>query len=401
MSQIHDGNEAWGVETALVRGGLARTPYGETSEALFLTSGFVYETAADAEARFAGEQPGFVYSRYANPTLDMFERRLALIEGAEKCHGTASGMAAIFTALFCALRAGDHLVASRALFGSCHFIVTTLLPRYGIETSLVDGTDMTAWANAFRPNTKAVFIETPANPTLELIDIRAVADLAHAAGAKLFVDNVFATPLGQRPLDLGADVVMYSATKHIDGQGRCLGGAVLADAKFLSEHFLPYYRHTGPAMSPFNAWVLLKGLETLALRVERQTATAGALARLIESHRAARRTLYPTLPSHPQHALALRQMANGGTLVSFDLGSRAAAFAFMDALKIIDISNNLGDAKSMVTHPMTTTHRAMAEEARRDMGITDGLVRFSAGLESLTDLSLDIERALDAAAAAA
>lgn len=390
--------EKLGLETRMVRGGIARTPWGETSEALFLTSGFVYPSASAAEARFNGESEGFVYSRYGNPTLEMFEQRMALIEGAEKCHGTASGMAAVFTALFCALRTGDHVVASRALFGSCHVILTTIFPRYGIETTLVDGGDLAAWANAFRPNTKAVFIETPANPTLDLIDIRTVAELTHAAGARLFVDNAFASPVGQNPLALGADVVIYSATKHIDGQGRCLGGAVLGSAHYCSEEFQPYYRHTGPAMSPFNAWILLKGLETLGLRVTAQAASAHRLAQAIESHRAAKTTRYPGLPSHPHHALAQRQMAHGGTLVAFDLGSQAAAFAFMDSLEIIDISNNLGDAKSMVTHPMTSTHRAMEEEARHAMGITSGLVRLSVGLETVEDLVRDVERALDQAA---
>ncbi|HWK45465.1 MAG TPA: O-succinylhomoserine sulfhydrylase [Stellaceae bacterium] len=393
-----DDAEPFGLDTTLVRGGLTRTEFGETSEAIFMTSGFVYESAGAAEARFAGDDPGFVYSRYANPTLDILERRLALLEGAEQCHATASGMAAIFTGLFCYLRAGDHLVASRALFGSCFFIINTILPRYGIETTMVDGGDLDAWARAFRPNTKAVFLETPANPTLDLIDLAAVAKLAHAAGAKVFVDNVFATPLGQRPLELGADVVMYSATKHIDGQGRCLGGALLSDKAFCTDHFMPYYRHTGPAMSPFNAWVLLKGLETLAIRLERQAATAQTLAELAESHRAVRSVRYPFLRSHPQYALARRQMQSGGTVLSFDLGSKTAAFAFMDALKIIDISNNLGDTKSLVTHPTTTTHRAMPEEDRQAMGITEGLVRLSAGLEGAVDLLRDVSRALDAAA---
>jgi O-succinylhomoserine sulfhydrylase len=391
-------DEPFGLETTLIRGGLTRTAFGETSEAIFLTSGFVYDNAASAEARFAGEEPGFMYSRYANPTLDTLERRLALIEGAEQCHATASGMAAIFTGLFCYLRAGDHLVASRALFGSCFFIIQTILPRYGIETTLVDGGDLDAWRRAMRPNTRAVFLETPANPTLDLIDLPAVVEIAHAAGAKVFVDNVFATPLGQKPLALGADVVMYSATKHIDGQGRCLGGAILADKAFCTDHFMPYYRHTGPAMSPFNAWVLLKGLETLAIRLERQSATAQTLAELAETHAAVRSVRYPFLPSHPHYALAKRQMSSGGTVLSFDLGSKSAAFAFMDALQIIDISNNLGDTKSLVTHPTTTTHRAMPAADRASMGITDGLIRISAGLEGVADLQRDVSRALDAAA---
>jgi O-succinylhomoserine sulfhydrylase len=388
---------AHGVETRLVRGGLDRSPFGETAEAIYPTSGFTYASAAEAEARFAGEEQGFVYSRYGNPTLEILERRLALIEGAEKAHVTASGMAAVFTGLLCHLRAGDHVVSSRALFGSCFVILTTILPRYGIETTLVDGTDLDAWGAAMRPNTRAVFLETPANPTLDIVDLAAVAEIAHGVGAKVFIDNVFASPLGQKPLEFGADVVMYSATKHIDGQGRVLGGALLADAAFCADHFMPYYRHTGPALSPFNAWVLLKGLETLSIRLERQASTAEALARLLEGHGAARNVRYPWLASHPQHDLARRQMRTGGTVVSFDLGSRNAAFAFLDALAIVDISNNLGDTKSLATHPLTTTHRAMAEADRTAMGITPGLVRLSVGLETPADLAADLERALDAA----
>jgi len=389
--------DEFGPETALIRGGTRRTPYGETSEAIFLTSGFVYDSAAAAEARFTGDEPGFVYSRYGNPTLEVLETRLALLEGAEGCHVTASGMSGVFTALFCHLRGGDHVVASRALFGSCFVILGTILPRYGITTTFVEGSDLAAWEAAMRPNTRAVFLETPANPTLDLVDVAAVAKIAHAAGAKVFIDNVFATPLGQKPLELGADVVIYSATKHIDGQGRVLGGAVLADKKFLTDDFLPYYRHTGPALSPFNAWVLVKGLETLGLRVERQVASAHRLAQLVEAHPAAKWVRYPWLESHPHHELAKRQMKNGGTLVSLDLGSKAAAFAFLDALQLVDISNNLGDTKSLATHPTTTTHRAMEAADRAAMGITDGLVRLSIGLEGIEDLERDLSRALDAA----
>lgn len=384
-------------ETALIRGGVRRTPYGETSEAIFLTSGFVYDSAEAAEARFTGDDPGFVYSRYANPTLEVLETRLALLEGAEACHVTASGMSGVFTALFCHLRGGDHVVASRALFGSCFFILNTILPRYGITTTFVDGDDLAAWQAAMRPNTRAVFLETPANPTLDIIDIAAVSKIAHDAGARVFIDNVFATPLGQKPLELGADVVIYSATKHIDGQGRVLGGAVLSDKKFLTDDFMPYYRHTGPAMSPFNAWVLVKGLETLALRVERSAASAHRLARLIEAHPGAKSVRYPWLESHPHHALAKRQMTNGGTLVALDLGSKQAAFAFLNALSLVDISNNLGDTKSLATHPSTTTHRAMEAPDRAAMGITEGLVRLSIGLEGIQDLERDLSRALDAA----
>jgi O-succinylhomoserine sulfhydrylase len=396
----HDPIADLGVETRLVRGGLTRSNHGETSEAIFLTSGFVYDDAGSAEARFAGEQPGFMYSRYANPTLEMFERRMALLEGAEVCHATASGMSAVFAALMCHLKAGDHVVSSRALFGSCFYILGTLLPRWGIEVSFVDGADLGQWERAIGPKTTAVFFETPANPTTALIDIREVAALAHRVGALVIVDNVFATPLLQKPLQLGADVVVYSATKHIDGQGRCLGGAVLADAAFCKDKLMPFLRHTGPALSPFNAWVLVKGLETMSLRVERQCATAERLAALLEGHRAVARTLYPYLPSHPQYDIARRQMTAGGTVVSFEIkGGKDAAFAFMDALQIVDISNNLGDAKSLVTHPATTTHRSMSDDERRGAGITAGLIRLSVGLETAADLEADVARGLAAAAA--
>ena len=391
---------ALGVETRLVRGGLTRSQHGETCEAIFLTSGFVYDDAASAEARFAGEQPGFMYSRYANPTIEMFERRMALLEGAETCHATASGMAAVFAALMCFLKAGDHVVSSRALFGSCFYILGTLLPRWGIEVSFVDGHDLAQWERAISAKTRAVFFETPANPTIALVDIAAVSTLAHKVGAKVIVDNVFATPLLQKPLALGADVVVYSATKHIDGQGRCLGGAVLADATFCKDLVMPFLRHTGPALSPFNAWLLVKGLETLSLRVERQCATARRTAELLAGNRAVARTLYPLLPSHPHYEVARRQMSDGGTVVSFELrGGKDAAFAFMNALEIVDISNNLGDSKSLVTHPATSTHRSMGEEERLKAGITQGLVRISLGLESADDLARDVERGLAAAAA--
>ena len=391
---------ALGVETRLVRGGLSRSQHGETCEAIFLTSGFVYDDAASAEARFAGEQPGFMYSRYANPTIEMFERRMALLEGAETCHATASGMAAVFASLMCFLKAGDHVVSSRALFGSCFYILGTLLPRWGIEVSFVDGHDLAQWQRAISAKTRAVFFETPANPTIALVDIAAVSTLAHKVGAKVIVDNVFATPLLQKPLALGADVVVYSATKHIDGQGRCLGGAVLADATFCKDLVMPFLRHTGPALSPFNAWLLVKGLETLSLRVERQCATARRTAELLAGSRAVARTLYPLLPCHPHYEVARRQMTDGGTVVSFELrGGKDAAFAFMNALEIVDISNNLGDSKSLVTHPATSTHRSMGEEERLKAGITQGLVRISLGLESADDLARDVERGLAAAAA--
>ena len=388
-------------DTLLVRGGLERSAFGETAEAIYLTSGFVYDSAEAAEARFKGEAPGFIYSRYGNPTVRMFERRLAQLEGAEACYGTASGMAAVWAGLLAHLKAGDHLVASRVLFGSCVYIVQTLLPRFGIEATLVDGADLAAWENAIRPNTKLFFLETPANPTLALIDLEAVAGIAHRHGIRLVVDNALASPIVQLPTRLGADVVIYSATKHIDGQGRCLGGAILAKEEWLTKEFQPFLRHTGPALSPFNAWVLVKGLETLALRVERASTTALALAQEIEAHGAVRRTWYPFLDSFPQRALALRQMATGGTLVAFDLGSKPAAFAFLNALQIVDISNNLGDAKSLITHPATTTHRTLPDADKAAAGITQGLVRLSVGLESVKDLSRDIGRALDAARAAA
>lgn len=386
-------------ETLLIRGGLDRSPFGETSEAIYLTSGFVYDSAEAAEARFKGEEPGFIYSRYGNPTVRMFEQRLAAFEGAEACYGTASGMAAVWAGLLAHLRAGDHLVASRVLFGSCIYVVQTLLPRFGVETTLVDGGDARAWANAIRPNTKAFFLETPANPTLALIDIKAVADVAHAHNIRLVIDNALASPIVQKPFQLGADVVIYSATKHIDGQGRALGGAVLAEADWLTKEFQPFLRHTGPALSPFNAWVLVKGLETMALRVERSSDSALALAHEVEAHAGVSRTFHPFLPSFPQVELARRQMTTGGTLVAFDLGSKAAAFAFLNALEIIDISNNLGDAKSLATHPATTTHRTLPEADRKAAGITEGLVRLSVGLESVKDLSRDIGRALDTARA--
>ncbi len=387
----------WQAETRLVRGGLDRSAHGETSEALYLTQGYVYASAEEAEARFKGEAPGFVYSRYANPTNRMFEERLALLEGAEACRSTASGMGAVHLALMGLLRAGDHLVSGRALFGSCRWIASQWLPRFGVETTLVDGRDVEAWRAAMRPNTKVVFMESPANPLLELADVKAVAEIAHAAGAKVVVDNVFATPIFQKPLDLGADVVVYSATKHIDGQGRVLGGAVLGSSQLLEEAYRDVIRHTGPTLSAFNAWIMLKGLETLNLRVRRQAETALKLCGLFESHKAVKRFLYPHHPSHPQHELAMRQMSGGGTVVALDLGTKAAAFNALNALEIIDISNNLADAKSLITHPSTTTHRSLTEEERLGLGLTEGWVRLSVGLEGVADLERDLSRALDQA----
>ena len=387
----------WDVETRLVRGGMARTPYGEVSEALFLTQSFAYESAGAADRRFSGDEPGYIYQRFGNPTTGIFEERLALLEGAEVCRATASGMAAVNAALMGLLRAGDHLVAGRALFGSCRWIVSELLPRFGVETTYVDATDPAAWRAAVRPNTKAFLVESPANPLLEVTPIGAVADIAHEAGAKLVVDNVFATPIFQKPLVLGADIVVYSATKHIDGQGRVLGGAILGAEALMTESYKDLLRHTGPALSPFNSWVLLKGLETLDLRVRRQTENAGQVADLIAAHSKARQVVYCGRPDHPQASLIANQMSGGGNVIALDLGSREAAWRFLDALQIVDISNNLGDAKSMATHPSTTTHRSMPEEEREAIGLTQGWVRMSVGLESARDLGRDVERALDKA----
>jgi O-succinylhomoserine sulfhydrylase len=388
---------AWETATRLIRGGTLRTAFNETSEALFLTQSFVYDTAESAVARFNGDEPGYVYSRFANPTVQMFEDRLALLEGAQSCRAQTSGMAAVHASLMGLLRAGDHLVAGRALFGSCRWIVAEWLPRFGIETTMVDATDLKAWQDAIRPNTRVFLIETPANPLLEITDIAAVSKLAKAAGAKVVVDNVFATPIFQKPLELGADVVVYSATKHIDGQGRVLGGAILGQTALLDEAYRDMLRHTGPALSPFNAWVLLKGLETLDLRVRRQTETAAVLADQVADHAKTQRIFYPFRKDHPQYAVAKAQMTGGGSLLAFDLGSRQAAFNFLNALEIVDISNNLGDAKSMATHPPTTTHRAVPEAERLAIGVTEGTVRLSVGLEDVRDLGRDIARALDAA----
>ncbi|MDP3658947.1 O-succinylhomoserine sulfhydrylase [Phenylobacterium sp.] len=387
----------WEVETRLVRGGLARSPYGEISEALFLTQSFAYESAGAADARFSGDEPGFIYQRFGNPTTQMFEDRLALLEGAEACRATASGMAAVHAALTGLLRAGDHLVAGRALFGSCRWIIAEWLPRFGVETTFVDATDLEAWRAAVRPNTKAFFIESPANPLLEVASVGAVAAIAHEAGARLVVDNVFATPIFQKPLVLGADIVVYSATKHIDGQGRVLGGAILGNAEFMQETYRDILRHTGPALSPFNSWVLLKGLETLELRVRRQTENAGKVADVVADHRKSLKTVYCGRADHPQAAVIAKQMTGGGNVLAFDLGSREAAWRFLDALQIVDISNNLGDAKSMATHPSTTTHRSLSEEDRLAIGLTEGWVRVSVGLEGPNDLIRDVSRALDAA----
>ena len=387
----------WRRQTELVRGGTARSAFGETSEAIFMTSGYVYDTAEQAEAAFKGDIERFVYSRYANPTDSMFEERLRLLEGAEACRATASGMAAVFAALICQLEAGDRVVAARALFGSCHYIIAEILPRFGIETVLIDGTDLDAWRQALAPGAACVFLETPSNPTLEIIDLAAVVELAHQAGACVVVDNVFATPLLQRPMAFGADVVVYSATKHIDGQGRCLGGAILGSQAFVEDRLVPIMRHTGPAISPFNAWILLKGLETLEPRVARHCANAKAVAAFLEDRPGIRRTLYPGLASHPQAELARRQMDDSGTLVAFELeGGKGRAFRFLNALKLVDISNNLGDSKSLITHPATTTHQRLSPEARAALGIGEGLLRLSIGLEDVEDIKDDVAQALSA-----
>jgi O-succinylhomoserine sulfhydrylase len=386
---------AYRSRTQLVRGGLMRSHFDETSEAIFLSSGYVYDSAEQAAASFKGELDHYVYSRYANPTVSMFEERLRQLEGAEACRGTASGMGAVFTALLSLTQAGDRVVASRALFGSCYFILTNLLPRYGVETELVDGTDLAAWEKALAKGATAVFLETPSNPNLEIVDLKAVCDMAHAAGASVVVDNVFSTPLLQRPLEFGADVVVYSATKHIDGQGRTLGGAILGTAAYVEEKLTPFMRHTGPALSPFNAWVLLKGLETLDVRVQRHCENALGIARFLEVQPGISQTIYPGLESHPQYELAKRQMSGSSSLVSFNLeGGEARAFRFLNSLRLIDISNNLGDAKSLITHPATTTHQRLTPEERVEQNIGEGLVRLSVGLEDVEDLKEDLFQAL-------
>ena len=388
-----------GPSTRLVHGGITRSAFGETSEALFLTQGFVYANCEEAEARFAGEAEGFVYSRYGNPTVAMFEERMALLEGAPAARATASGMAAVTAALIACVEAGDHVVAATALFGGCRYVVETLLPRLGVATTLIDGTDLDAWQAAMRPNTRAVFFETPTNPSLSLIDIAGVTRIAHAAGAKVVVDNVFATALYQSPMEFGADIVVYSATKHIDGQGRCLGGVILADPAWIKDRLDILLKQTGPALSPFNAWVLLKALETFPLRVHQQTATAATVADALAAHGSVTRVLYPGRADHPQAALARRQMKAGSTLVAFAVdGGRGPAFATANALRLIRISNNLGDAKSLVTHPATTTHAKLTQAQRDELGISHGLLRLSVGLEDPEDLIADLTQALDAAA---
>ncbi|GAB4063575.1 O-succinylhomoserine sulfhydrylase [Angustibacter speluncae] len=391
----------WRPDTVAVRGGLERTGYDETAEALFLTSGYVYPDARTAEAAFTGDVEHFMYSRYGNPTVAQFERRLALLEGAEDCFGTATGMAAVFTSLAALLGQGDHVVAARSLFGSCFAILDDILPRWGVRTTFVDGTDLDQWRDALAQGAQAVFFESPSNPMQEVVDVRAVCDLAHEAGATVVVDNVFATPLLQKPLELGADVVVYSTTKHVDGQGRTLGGAILGSEEYVRGPVQELMRHTGPSMSPFTAWVALKGLDTLSLRVHRMQESALRLAGWLEQRPEVSWVRYPWLPSHPQHDLARAQMTGGGTVVTFELADtgrtgREAAFAVLDAMSLIDISNNLGDSKSLVTHPATTTHRRMGPEGRARVGITDSVVRISVGLEDAADLVDDVRRGLEA-----
>jgi O-succinylhomoserine sulfhydrylase len=388
----------WNPETRLIHDGTLRSEFGETSEAIFLTQGHVYASAEECEARFKDEVPGFIYARFSNPTVAMFEARMASLEGAEAARATATGMAAVTAALMGQVKAGDHVLSSRALFGSCRYVIEEWLPRFGVETTIVDGRDLDAWKKAVRPNTKVFFLESPSNPTLEIIDIAAVADIAQNSGAKLTVDNVFATPMLQKPLELGADCVVYSATKHIDGQGRCLGGVILGSEQFINDHIKTPLRQTGPALSPFNAWVLLKGLETLSVRVERQTRSAAVIADALANHPKLANLVYCGRADHPQSVIIAKQMKSGSTLIALDVKEgKEAAFRFLNALHLVKISNNLGDAKSLITHPATTTHQRFTPEQRADMGVGDGLVRLSIGLEHPDDLIADLMQALDRA----
>ncbi len=391
-------SESWNKRTQAVHGGIRRSQYNEVSESIFLTQGFVYDTAEQAEARFIESGPDeFIYARYGNPTVSMFEQRIAALEGGEDAFATASGMAAVNGALTSMLQAGDHVVSAKALFGSCLYILENILTRYGVEVTFVDGTDLDAWEAAIRPDTKAVFFESMSNPTLEVIDITSVSRLAHAVGAVVIVDNVFSTPVFSRAIEQGADVVVYSATKHIDGQGRALGGVIIGTKEFIRGTVEPYMKHTGGALSPFSAWIMVKGLETMALRVNAQADSAQKIAEALEGHSALERTLYPGLRTHAQNALVQEQLGGkGGTVLSLDIkGGKAAAFAFLNALTIPVISNNLGDAKSIATHPATTTHQRLSDEQRDELGITPGLIRLSVGLEDAGDLLADIQRALD------
>lgn len=389
--------DSWRAQTLAVRGGTRRSEFGETGEAIFATSGYVYEYAEQAEDAFRDRVDRFIYSRFSNPTVDMFQDRMALIEGAAMGKATATGMSAVFASMACMVEAGDHVVGSRALFGSCLYILTEILPKYGVETTIVDGTDLNQWEDALKRPTKCAFVETPSNPGLDIIDIHAVSDLAHKAGAWVIVDNVFATPLLQKPLQLGADIVVYSATKHIDGQGRCLGGIVLGGEDYCENTLKPFLRHTGPSLSPFNAWVMLKGLETLDLRIRRHCENARMIADYLETRSDLAKVRYPGLKSHPQHDLAARQMSDFGNVVAFSHeGGKEAVFRFMNAMKLIDISNNLGDSKSLLTHPATTTHQRLTPEDRASLGLDDGMVRLSVGLEDPLDVLDDLEQAFAA-----
>lgn len=388
FSKLHD-------ETKMVRGGTMRSNFGETSEAIFLNSGYCYNSAEVAESRFNGVDPGFVYSRYVNPSLKMLEEKMALMEGAQSALVMGSGMAAVFAVMMCQLKKGDHIIASKILFASCYYIVTKVLPNYGIEVTLVDGTSQEEWKKAFKKNTKLVFIETPANPNLEIIDIKFVASLCKKHKAQFVVDNIFASSYSQKPFELGADVVIYSTTKHIDGQGRTLGGCVLGSEKFIKEVLLPFHRHTGPALSPFNAWIALKALETFTLRMQRHCENAQKIAEFLEKHPKMKRVLYPTLKSHPQHAIAKKQMKNGGAMIAFEVkGGKKETFAFMNRLKLIDISNNLGDSKTLITHPATTTHSSIPRDEQEKIGVTESMCRLSVGLEHVDDLINDLKQAL-------
>ena len=399
-----DGDAAtprrWRRQTELVRGGQVRSQHGETAEAIYLTSGYIYGAAEEAEDAFANRSDRFIYSRYGNPTVEMFQERLRLVEGAPACWATASGMAAVFASIVAMVKAGDHVVGARALFGSCLYILTDILPRLGVETTIVEGPDLAGWKKALSRPTRCVFIETPSNPGLDIFDIAAISDLAHEAGALVIIDNVFATPILQHPLELGADIVVYSATKHIDGQGRCLGGAILGSEEYCTDIVKPFLRHTGPSLSPFNAWILLKGLETLELRIRQHCRNAREIADFLETQKGILRVLYPGLESHPQHDLAKKQMTDFGSVVTLELeGGKARAFRFVNALSLINISNNLGDAKSLVTHPATTTHQRLSPAERAGLGLTDGVVRLSIGLEDTDDIKEDIAAALHAATA--
>lgn len=387
----------WRARTNAVRAGQLRTPFQETSEALFLTSGYAYEEAEEAEARFKGA-PGFVYTRYSNPTVSMFEARMAALEGAPVARATASGMAAVTATFLSALRTGDHVIGAKAMFGACRFVIEEILPRYGITNTIVDGGDVDSWAAAMRPETKMLFLETPANPTLAIVDLKAVAKVAHDGGARLVVDNAFASPALQRPMEFGADIVVHSSTKYIDGQGRCLGGVILCKEDFLKDHLQIFIRNTGPSISPFNAWVHLKSLETLDIRMKAHCENAAKVADFLAEQAKVTRVLYPFRPDHPQHNLARAQMEGGGGVVTFEVeGGKEAAFRVADALALIDVSNNLGDTKSLITHPGTTTHQRMSLEARADLGVTEGMLRLSVGLEDPADICEDLASALAAA----